>query len=232
MDKTKIEYLCVVAATWFHGMLTAFSLGSMPRIAIQNLLVGESIAVGVFILWTLYGMSLYLVIKFCQNGFKNVSLQIVTSIFFGIFTALMKSGFDFVEDKVTYGATMKAIAIIDEVDTIVFGMLLMVVLHLIVARKRIYFDWKKVSWSLGFFVGTIAVYSFIVCRMFIDNQKAIEMYSATAEEIQNLDFHFAFKILSVNPVIYVVAYIFFWWFMNRATIRKVKSDTIVEDKED
>lgn len=223
MNNKRLEYILVIVLTWLHVMVTTFELGNMPIVKLEYLLALDRLTIIGFVLWLVYGASLYFVVQIPRLRTTSIMLHSVKAMFFGFGTVLIKCGLEYISTMLTAGASFKMVAIADEVDNLLAGVLLMFFLHIFVGKKKINFSFSGAGVPLMLFVGTILVYIIMVATCYSENYKAIETFNANAEEIRNLDFHFAQKIVSFNPLIYGVEYIFFWWFMNRLTEEKTQN---------
>ena len=100
---------------------------------------------------------------------------------------------------------------------IAFGMLLMTVLIVFIAKRKIHFDIKRIKVPMCILIITVLSYVAVVINYIHQNQTAIRAYHATEEQIYNLDYHFGVKILDKNVWFYIIFYIVFWWFLRRLT---------------
>lgn len=223
MNNKRLEYILVIVLTWLHGMVTVFTLGYMPVVQVEYLLALDKWAIIGFGLWAVYGAGLYFVAQISRLNATNILTYSIKAALFGLATAGTKSVFDYIGTKVTAEVTMKVVAVSDGVVSLLFGVLMIFIIHTVVSKKKVSFSFSKAGLPLMFIIGAILVYIIVVATCYSENYKAIETFNATVEEIQNLDFHFARKILKANPILFELGYIFFWWFMNRLTEEKTQN---------
>ena len=215
MDK-KTEYICAITATVLHGIITYFILGSMHLI---SFIYFHKTSIIAFCMWAVYGAILCFILQKRQNK-KLHTIHFLSTILFGIGTALSKGLLDFIITKLIINIDkVMIIAVIDGLVTLLFGVILFSII-------TIFFNKSKIVWkndfsiiALVFIIISIALYVFILSFYFIQNSRAIEKFSATIEEIQNLDYYFAFKIVDINVLFYVLLYILFWWFTDTITTK-------------
>ena len=215
MENKEKEYLGIIIITLLHGIYTYVELGGMTYIAFGILSI---INVSTFMTWVIYGMVLYLITEkwIIQANIKVKNC--VIAIVFGGIPAVIKGGIDWVVDELQlYANSVIKMAYIDLISTIFLGMLLMTFLIVFVAKRKIYFDIKRVRVPMCILIITVLSYIVVVINYIHQNQAAIRTYNATEEQIYNLDYHFGLKILDKNVWFYVVFYIAFWWFMRRLT---------------
>ena len=215
MENKEKEYLGIIIITLLHGIYTYIDLGGMPYIAFGIL---SRITIGAFLMWMIYGMVLYLITQMWIVQVDISVIHCVIAIVFGGITAVAKGSIDWVAEQVqsVLNSVIK-MAYIDQITTILFGMLLMTFLIVFVAKRKIHFDIKRVRVPMCILIITVLSYIVVVINYIHQNQAAIRAYNATEEQIYNLDYHFGMKILDKNVWFYVVFYIAFWWFMRRLT---------------
>lgn len=215
MENKKKEYLGIVIITLLHGLYTYCELGRMPHISFGIL---DSISMGAFFLWLIYGMCLYLIVQGWVIQADNMKRHCILSLGFGIISALVKGSIDFGITKLSdYLKSVIKLAYMDEITTVVFYILLTCILIIFIAKRKIHFDIRRVKVPLTILLGIVLSYVGFVIRYVHQNQTAIIAYDATEKQIFNLDYHFGMKILDGNVWFYVIFYITFWWFMRRLT---------------
>lgn len=215
MENKEKEYLGIIIITLLHGIYTYIDLGRMPHISFG---IFDRISVGAFVMWMIYSMFLYVIVQMWMNQTHNILKQSIIAILFGAISATVKGGLDLGVTKLSdYLQSIIKLAYIDQITTILFGMLLMTFLIVFVAKRKIHFDIKRVRVPMCILIITALSYIAVVINYIHQNQAAIRTYNATEEQIYNLDYHFGLKILDKNVWFYVVFYIAFWWFMRRLT---------------
>lgn len=215
MENKKKEYISVVIITLLHGIYTYEFLGGMPYIAVG---IVSKITVGAFLMWLIYGLILYLI---TQKWIIQTDITIkhcVIALGFGVGTAIIKAGVDFVIEKWrSLSASIIKIVCTDQIANIFFGILLIGFLFLVVAKRKVHFDIKRSRGPICAIITVLFFYVVFIVNYLHQNQTAIREYDATEEQIKNLDYHFGMKILDGNVWFYVIFYITFWWFMRRLT---------------
>lgn len=215
MENKEKEYLGIIIITLLHGIYTYVGLGGMPYIAFGIL---SKITIGAFCVWMIYGMVLYLITQKWIIQVDITARHCVIAIVFGGITASVKGSIDWVVDKLQiFLKSVIKMAYIDQITTILFGMLLMIVLIVFVAKRKIHFDIKRVKVPMCILIITVLSYVALVMNYLHLNQVAIRTYNATEEEMYNLDYHFGVKIIDKNVWFYIIFYIVFWWFLRRLT---------------
>lgn len=215
MENKEKEYLGIVIITLLHGIYTYIDLGGMPYIAFGIL---SRITVGAFVMWVIYGMVLYLITVMWIIQANTTVKHWVLAIVFGGMTAIIKGSIDWTMGKLQiFSNSVITIAYTDQITTILFGILLMVVLLIVVAKRKIHFDIKRIKVPMCILIITVMSYVAFVLNYLHQNQIGIQRYNATEEQISNLDYHFGMKILAGNVWFYIIFYITFWWFMRRLT---------------
>lgn len=215
MENKEKEYLGIIIITLLHGIYTYIELGRMPHISFG---IFDRISVGAFVMWMIYSMILYVIVQMWMNQTHNILKQSIIAILFGTISATVKGCLDLGVTKLSdYLQSIIKLAYIDQITTILFGMLLMTFLIVFVAKRKIHFDIKRVKVPMCILIITVLSYIVVVINYIHQNQAAIRDYNATEEQIYNLDYHFGLKILDKNVWFYVVFYIAFWWFMRRLT---------------
>lgn len=213
------EYIAIVILNILHGIFTGVMLGGMPLISLTELT--QTSMIGIF-LWLLYGISLYMIahIEIIQD--KKILNIFVKAVGFGLAVVFVKGIIDYCIAHVTevLQLSMMQIACVDQVVTVVFGALMISFLMLVILKRKINIDWNKAALPVGLIGMVIVVYVCMVINCFLQNKKVIGMYDANLEEMRNLDYHFAFEILDMNPWFYVILYILFWWGLRRITLEK------------
>lgn len=215
MENREKEYISLVIITLIHGIYTYCALGKLPHI---SLMVFSSIGIKAFLMWTIYSMCLYLVIQKWVMQSQNMKKQYLLSIFFGIVSALLKGGIDFLKAKL--GDYLKSVIIsacLDEATTVIFFVLLTCVLLFIIGKKKVHFNIKNVKVPLCLLVIWVVSYGVFVGNYLWQNQQAIKAFNANEQERFNLDYHFGRKILDGNVWFYIIFFLLFWWFMRRLT---------------
>lgn len=213
MLKKEINYLCIIVATLLHGLITYLELGSMPYISLLNI---NKVAIIAFLIWMFYGITLGYV---TQTWIVNETIsykRYLKSIVFGIVVALGKGILDLVTSLITQNIeSAMVLAVIIGSLTMIFGAVIMIAVVFLFARKKVDFTFSKiVKKGAMVLLGIVMIYIIIIGNYFRQNQQAILRFDATLEEIQNLDYHFAFKILNGNIIMYVLFYIVFWFCLN------------------
>lgn len=209
------EYSCIIIMTIVHGIFTYRFLGSMPYIAFGIL---SKVTISAFFMWVIYGITLYLITQkwVMQN---NITVRCcIRTCGFGIIVAIIKEGFDLVVEKSRgLSASVIKIVVTDQITNFVFGILLIVFLFLVVAKRRVSFSKKSVRAPfctvIAILVGYVAVIGSYLYKIQIETKE----YNRTEVEICSLDHYFGMKILDINVWFYVIFYIVFWWFMRRLT---------------
>lgn len=215
MENKEKEYLGIVIITLLHGIYTYIDLGGMPYIAFGIL---SRITVGAFVMWVIYGMVLYLITVMWIIQANTTVKHCVLAVVFGGMTAIIKGSIDWIMGKLQiFSNSVITIAYTDQITTILFGILLMVVLLIVVAKRKIHFDIKRIKVPMCILIITVMSYVAFVLNYLHQNQIGIQRYNATEEQISNLDYHFGMKILAGNVWFYIIFYITFWWFMRRLT---------------
>lgn len=216
MHRNEIEYISVIAVTILHGIFTGVMLGGMPLVSLTELT--QTNIAGICV-WLFYGASLYALVRLykCQN--KRKIIICVQAVGFGIVTALAKGCIDYymarLMERVQF--SMMQVACFDELVTVVFGMILMLSLMLLISGRKPYCNRKSALLPLGMIIMMVIIYICMVTSYFFQNRKAIAAFDANFEEIQSLDYHFAFKILDINVWFYITIYILFWWLLHMVT---------------
>lgn len=215
MENKEKEYLGIVIITLLHGIYTYIDLGGMPYIAFGIL---SRINISTFLMWVTYGLVLYLITQMWIIQANITVKHWVLAVVFGGMTAITKGSIDWIVEKlrISYNSVI-TIAYTDQITTILFGILLIVVLLIVVAKRKIYFDIKRIKVPMCILIITVMSYVAFVLNYLHQNQIGIQRYNATEEQISNLDYHFGMKILDGNVWFYIIFYITFWWFMRRLT---------------
>lgn len=212
--ENKNEYICIISATVLHGLVTYLKLGSMPHIALEYI---DKISITAFCLWAIYGAILYIVAQKWVKEEKS-RINFIKAVVFGFCTAITKGIIDFIVARLTLKIeSVMLLVVIDGVETFIFGMLLISVVICFWGKKRIICMFDKFMVELTLVGVTILLYVIMLGSYFWQNAKAIDQFSATAEEIRNLDYHFAYRIVDGNVYCYVLFYIFFWNLLRSAT---------------
>lgn len=215
MENKEKEYVGVIIITLLHGIYTYIDLGGMPYIAFGIL---SRINVSTFIMWVIYGLVLYLITQMWIIQTNITVKHCVLAIVFGGMTAIIKGSIDWIVEKLRISSnSVIKIAYTDQITTIVFGILLMVVLLLFIAKRKIHFDIKRIKVPMCILIITMLSYVAFVLNYLHQKQIGIQRYNATKEQISNLDYYFGMKILDGNVWFYIIFYIAFWWFMRRLT---------------
>lgn len=212
--KIKMEYMCMICVTVLHGILTYCKLGSMPYIALEFI---NKVSITAFCIWAIYGAIVFMIAQKWVAKEKR-KICIAQAIVFGICIAILKGGIDFITARLTTGIQSSMIVVvIDGVVTFLFGIVLMSLAVCTFAKQRKLGPLDKIKIELSVTAGVIALYIIMVGAFFWQNAQAIKKFSASAEEIQNLDFYFAVKIADGNVCFYVLFYIVFWHLLRKAT---------------
>ena len=213
MNKTS-EYICIITATILHGIITYFVLGSMPHI---SFIYFHKTSIIAFCMWAVYGTLLSFTAQKLQKPKLHIK-HFLLAFLFGIGTAISKGLLDFIIAKLIINIDkVMVVAVIDGLVNLIFGVLLIILTRLFFTKTKIVWKTGNSTIALSFVIITIALYAFILSFYFIQNNRTIEKISATYEEIQNLDYYFAFKITDMNVLFYVLLYILFWWFSDIIT---------------
>ena len=214
MENKEKEYISIIILTLLHGLYTYCALGKMPYIALG---IFEWVSMSAFLMWTIYSMGLYLIVQKWIVQEDNMKKQYILAVLFGIISAFVKGGIDFIVEKlVNHLKSVIKLACLDEATTFIFFILLSCVLLRVIARKKICYK-KKIKLPLSILIVILISYLAFVGNYLWQNQAAIEVFNANEEEIFNLDYHFGMKILDGNVWFYIIFYIIFWWFMRRLT---------------
>ena len=215
MENKEKEYVGIIIITLLHGIYTYIDLGRMPHISFG---IFDRISVGAFVLWMIYSIFLYMIVQGWMIQTDEILKQSIFAILFGITSATVKGCIDLGVTKLSdYLQSIIKLAYIDQITTVLFGMLLMTVLIVFIAKRKIHFDIKTIKVPMCILIITVLSYVAVVINYIHQNQAAIRAYHATEEQIYNLDYHFGVKILDKNVWFYIIFYIAFWWFMRRLT---------------
>lgn len=221
MNRNEIEYISVTVVTILHGIFTGVMLGGMPLVSLTELT--QTNIAGICV-WLFYGAILYVLVHLfkCQN--KRKIIICVQAVGFGILTALAKGCIDYCMARFMERVQLRMmqVACFDEIVTVVFGAAIMSCLMFLISGRKLHY--RKSAWlPLGMIIMLVVMYICMVTSYFFQNRKAIAAFDANFEEIQNLDYHFAFKILDLNVWFYVIIYILFWWFLRTVTEEQKKT---------
>lgn len=209
------EYGSVIIATFLHGFFTYEFLGSMPHISLDTF---RGTSIKAFFLWLIYSIVLYLVVqKWMLNGEKLVKYCLF-SLIFGVISAVLKGFIDLGIGRM--GAFFKdviKIACMVQVTTIFFGIFLMYILFIWVAKRKVCFELKRMKAPICGLLVVLICYGTIIANYLYQNQKIIQDYQLSEEEVWKLNYYLGSKIMDSNVWFYVAFYIIFWWFMRRLT---------------
>lgn len=207
MDSSMKEYGFVLGLNIIFGMVTVTFLGGMPYIPLNPMSYGT---VAAFVMWFIYGVILceITVVFVCKlSGLKYLRW----SVLFGVVVAFIKTFGDFLVGKIfPQSISMKGAAIKDEIVTTLFLLLLVSFLLFVVAKKKIKLKNIKIPKSFYLIIVMVVLYVAFVVNYYTQNRLAIEKFEATTKEIQNLDFHFAFKILNGNVWFFIILITAYW----------------------
>jgi len=214
MDTIK-EYSLICAATIVHGIITKLFLGSMPIVLPEEF--NETFILA-FSLWVIYTALLYFVMQVFVMKANNYLKQCIYAILFGIGAALFKILLDFILEKLAISMeNVLMSSFMNGIDTCLFGILIMIFLFLVIGKQRLEIQKSKMEFPVIILLCLAGIH---LIALFYNNyqmQGAIERYNATAEQINNLDFYVAFKMLDVNVIIYILFYPTLWWLLRRCT---------------
>lgn len=170
-----------------HALITMFSLGKLPIVVFFHIRIQGIIAFG---LWMAYTVALYGITLVYENDKKLSNRDIFNAIGFGMLLAVIKGSLDTIGEMI-YTYENRFIAIETQIELLIFGVILFLVLQLKVAKKK----------NLGYYT-------------------EYKHYAATEMELYNLDLYIAMNILNHNVWSYAILYILFWWFLKRVTVAK------------
>ena len=215
MENKYKEYGSVIIITILHGIFTYKFLGGMPHISFDTF---KGASVNAFFMWMIYGMILCFILEKWVLLKKNIFECCISTIVFGGISAVAKGGIDFIIGRL--GAKLQdviKIAYMVQTVTVLFGMVIICVLIFCVAKKRIYFDVKRIKIPICILGSIVLLNILSASNYFNQYQKAVQEYAVSEEVKWKLNYYFGGKILDINVWFYVLFYIAFWWFMRRLT---------------
>lgn len=116
-----------------HALITMFSLGKLPIVVFFHIRIQGIIAFG---LWMAYTVALYGITLVYENDKKLSNRDIFNAIGFGMLLAVIKGSLDTIGEMI-YTYENRFIAIETQIELLIFGVILFLVLQLKVAKKRI-----------------------------------------------------------------------------------------------
>lgn len=150
MKNRNKEYISIALLTLFQGIFTYKFLGGMPYIAFG---IWSKVTVSAFLMWMIYGTVLYFI---AQKWVMKCNITVKSSVRalgFGIGIAVIKGGFDFVVEKCRgLSASVVEIVLTDQITNFLFGILIIMILFLVIAKNKIYVVKKALKFQYVYLV--------------------------------------------------------------------------------
>lgn len=210
----------VVAATVVFGIFSKWLVG-VPYMAWGYF---DKMFVASFLLWCFYAAALYIAAKL-ETGKKLKLLKIgVQALAFGVIAAFMKMGIDAgIEQCVKKINNMLYVTILMECGIILFGILIMLFLHIYVAKNhRI----RRGGFNklLGILIGIVTLYAGVMgyylyqVKHWISEFSHLEMVQdiGIAQGVNNLSTKYAIESNLIGMIVYVAFFITFWSLLQKS----------------
>ncbi|MFQ6808596.1 MAG: hypothetical protein ACLRTF_06010 [Blautia sp.] len=210
----------VVAATVVFGIFSKWLVG-VPYMAWGYF---DKMFVTSFLLWCFYAAALYIAAKLETGKKLNLLKIVVQALAFGVIAAFMKIGIDAgIEQCAKKINNMLYVTILMECGIILFGILIMLFLHIYVAKNR---KIRRIGFNklLGLLMGIVTLYAGVMgyylyqVKHWISEFSHLEMIQdiGIAQGVNNLSTKYAIESNLIGMIVYVAFFITFWSLLQKS----------------